>query len=67
MTNLTMHDLESITNQFSDKNRVGEGGYGVVYKVRIHDYEYSAVNFGRPATYITTCLLIYRENTTGMK
>lgn len=29
----TFHLIEEITNKFSDKQKIGEGGYGKVYKV----------------------------------
>lgn len=28
----TFHLIEEITNKFSDKQKIGEGGYGKVYK-----------------------------------
>lgn len=33
---LTLEDLKKITNNFSDEQLLGEGGFGKVYKVRVY-------------------------------
>jgi len=34
-TNLPLATLESITDKFSEERKIGEGGFGVVYKVSL--------------------------------
>lgn len=35
---LDISTLRTATNNFSESNRLGEGGFGAVYKVRDHSY-----------------------------
>jgi hypothetical protein len=39
----TLRELELATNVFSDKNVIGEGGYGIVYRGVLHDGVHVAV------------------------
>lgn len=44
--NLKVYSISSImnaTNSFSDENKLGEGGYGPVYKVKVKNKELYAV------------------------
>ena len=49
--------LRLATANFSEENRLGEGGFGAVYKVRLHDLLSSELTSQSPVTLACSVLL----------
>ena len=50
--NLTMSQIIAATDNFSDSNQIGEGGFGIVYKGTLEDGQVVAIKRAKKVLYL---------------